>query len=437
MKDIIILGAGMAGFGAAYKLRENSYQSIIFEKNDYYGGNASSFTIDGFTFDTGPHISFTKDEKMQELFAESVKNEYWALQVEVNNFWKDHWIKHPAQVNLHGLPTDLIVQIIDEFIEVNKGEKPEVKSFKEWLYASFGETFAETFPMKYGLKFHTTTADNMSVDWVGPRLYQPKMKEVIHGALSPTTKDVHYISHFRYPKEHGYVSFLNSFKEQSKYELNHELILLDPKKKSVEFKNGKSYNYEHIISSIPLPILITLIKDVPEKVQKASDLLACSTCVIVNIGVDRSDISKAVWSYFYDEEIIFTRISFPHLESPNNVPDGCGSVQAEIYFSKKYKPLDKEPEEFIDRTIDDLKKCGLLNDKDKILYREAKIIPFANVIFDHDRKSNLEIVHNYLDEIGVKYCGRYGEWGYQWTDESFISGMNAAQKVISEIDKSK
>ena len=31
-----------------------------------------------------------------------------------------------------------------------------------------------------------------------------------------------------------------------------------------------------------------------------------------------------------------------------------------------------------------------------------------------------------------RYCGRYGDWGYMWTDESFISGERAAEKALSD-----
>ena len=36
----------------------------------------------------------------------------------------------------------------------------------------------------------------------------------------------------------------------------------------------------------------------------------------------------------------------------------------------------------------------------------------------------------WLDEVGIAYCGRYGDWKYIWTDQSFISGENAAQRVL-------
>jgi len=60
-------------------------------------------------------------------------------------------------------------------------------------------------------------------------------------------------------------------------------------------------------------------------------------------------------------------------------------------------------------------------------------VRYANVIFDLDRTAALDTVHGFLDDIGVGYCGRYGDWGYMWTDESFISGEKAAQNVLSRI----
>jgi protoporphyrinogen oxidase len=436
-KEIIIIGCGMSGLGAAHQLRENGLESKIFDKQPYFGGQTASFTKDGWTFDIGPHISFSKDDTIKALLADGVDGKFLEIKAGVNNYWQGHWIKHPAQVNLHGLPSDLVTTIIIEFIEASKKntDKSKIKTFKEWLYASFGETFAETFPMKYGIKFHTVHADKMSIEWLGPRLYQPKMKEIVYGAVSPQSPDVHYISDFRYPEEGGYVSFLQKFKQKSDISLNSKVIAINPEDKKVTFEDGKVVNYEHLISSMPLPVIIPMIKGVPNNVLKASQELTCSNCVLVNIGIDRADILDAVWTYFYDEDIIFTRLNFPHVQSPNNVPEGCGSIQAEIYFSDKYKPLEQKPEEFVDRTIADLRKCGLIKENDKILYKETRHIEYANVIFDLDTKKNTKIVHDYLDEKDIEYCGRYGEWAYIWTDQSFRSGMNAGKKVLRKLEK--
>jgi hypothetical protein len=35
-----------------------------------------------------------------------------------------------------------------------------------------------------------------------------------------------------------------------------------------------------------------------------------------------------------------------------------------------------------------------------------------------------------MSEVGIGLAGRYGLWGYQWTDEAFLTGEEAAQTVI-------
>ena len=63
-----ILGAGLAGLSTAYHLGADS---LIFEKHDHSGGHVHSTKINGFTWDEGPHVSFTKYDYVKKLFEES------------------------------------------------------------------------------------------------------------------------------------------------------------------------------------------------------------------------------------------------------------------------------------------------------------------------------------------------------------------------------
>jgi protoporphyrinogen oxidase len=253
---------------------------------------------------------------------------------------------------------------------------------------------------------------------------------VLRGALSPSAPQVHYITHFRYPTYGGFVSYLKKFVPMGNINFNHRLCSIDPLAHVLTFSNGVTVDYDALISSIPLPDLVPMIEGTPADVLDACRRLACSTCVLVNIGVNREDISKAHVTYFYDEDICFSRLGFPHMLAASNAPAGTGSIQAEIYFSEKYKPFTGSADDWIDPVILDLRRCGLLRDDDQILCRKAILLRYANVIFDHERAAALRTVHGYLDDLAIAYCGRYGDWGYLWTDESFKSGENAAQKAL-------
>ena len=55
---------------------------------------------------------------------------------------------------------------------------------------------------------------------------------------------------------------------------------------------------------------------------EAAALLACSQVVLVNIGINRPVETRAQWTYFYDDDICFARLSFPPRFSPTLVPRG-------------------------------------------------------------------------------------------------------------------
>ena len=422
----------MGALGAANRLSAEGMRPVLYDRNSYVGGHTASFRHEGgFLFDIGPHISFTKDERIQELFAESVGGRYETIQIRLNNYWHGHWPVHPVQLHLHGLPEDVVIKVIEDFVAASNEPEREINNYADWLYASFGKTFAEQFPMQYTRKYHLTPAENMSTDWLGPRIYRPSLEEVLRGALSPSAPNKHYITHFRYPTEGGFAAYLSKFVPMGDIRLEHELVGLDPVARELTFRNGHRARYDGVVSSIPLPELVPMIAGAPADVVEAAGKLACSTCVLVNVAVDREDLSDAHMTYFYDEDIRFTRLSFPHMLSKTNVPPGTGSIQAEVYYSKKYRPLDVSPDSLIDPVIADLKKVGLIRENDRILFKNSFVVPYANVIFDLDRAEALETVHGYLDDIGVAYCGRYGDWGYMWTDESFISGERAAETALA------
>jgi protoporphyrinogen oxidase len=433
MANMVILGSGMGGYGAAYRFHNEGIKPVMYDKNAYYGGHTASFPDSGYIFDQGPHISFTKDTRIQELFAESVGGKYESMGLNLNNYWRGHWPQHPVQLHLHGLPEDIVVKALTDFVEERSAPERTIKTYADWLLSSFGRTFAELFPMQYTKKYHLTTADNMSTDWLGPRVYRPSLEEVLRGAISPTAPNVHYITNFRYPEQGGFQSYLNKFVPLGNLKLNHELVSIDARARELHFANGVVTKYDALVSSIPLPDMIRMIKGAPKDVAEAASRLACSTCILVNVGVNREDLSKSQLTYIYDDDICFTRLSFPHMFSRNNVPPGTGSIQAEVYFSSKYKPLTSKPDDLIEPVVKDLRRMGLIREDDKVLHTNARLLKYANIIFDLDRAPALKTVHGYLDDLGIAYCGRYGDWGYMWTDESFKSGEQAAERALAAV----
>jgi protoporphyrinogen oxidase len=260
MTNVVVVGSGMAGWGAAHRLSSEGMRPVMYDQNSYHGGHTASFAHPGgFLFDIGPHISFTKDTRIQELFAANIDQQFETVQINLNNYWRGYWPTHPVQLHLHGLPEDVIIKVIADFVAAGN-ETREIKTYADWLLTSLGKTFAELFPMQYGRKYHLTTADNMSTDWLGPRIYRPTLEEVLRGAISPAAPQIHYITHFRYPTRGGFAAYMQKFLPLADLKLEHKLVAVDPKASELTFANGTVAKYDRLVSSVPLPELIPMIK---------------------------------------------------------------------------------------------------------------------------------------------------------------------------------
>ena len=184
---IVVVGSGFAGFGAGIFLEAEGLPYVVYDRNAYMGGHTASHELPGgFVFDQGPHVSFTKDERVQRILADAVGGGYEAVPIALENYWQGTILTHPLQVNLHGLPTELIVRILLDLVAASAAPTDEAPpaDYETWLRRSFGDTFAETFPMTYGHKYHTTPMANLTTDWLGPRMYRPSLEEALRGALA-------------------------------------------------------------------------------------------------------------------------------------------------------------------------------------------------------------------------------------------------------------
>lgn len=413
----IILGAGISGISASYHLNQKDIENIIFEKDDDWGGLCGNFEINGFRFDKAIHLSFTTNEYVKDLFSKST--EYITHKPLAYNYYKGSWLKHPAQNNLEPLSLNEKIEIISDFME-NPNQKENIKNYEEWLKAQYGNYFSEHFPIPYTRKYWTLEAKDLSTTWVGNRMYQPNIKEVLKGAFEKETPNTYYASEMRYPVKGGYKSFLNYMRKDCDIRLNKKVIEIDTINKIVYFEDNTNHNYDDLISSIPLPEYKNLIKDMPAEVKNACNKLKYTSVALVSIGLNKLDIPKYLWFYIYDEDILASRCYSPSIKSSDNVPKECSSFQFEIYFSKD-KPLNLTNDELIEHIIKKSEKMNVFN-KEYVVVKDCRVLEYGNVIFYHGMEDDRKIILNYLENLNIKTVGRFGKWEYLWSDQSLMSG---------------
>jgi len=416
---VTILGAGISGISAGYHLALQGKEVIIFEQNSSWGGLCDNFEIRDFRFDNAIHLSFTKNKYVKELFSKSC--DFYTHKPISSSYYKGYWFKYPTQNNLYPLDLSEKIEVIKSFI-FRKENKVQVENYEQWLRRHYGDYFAENFPMKYTRKYWTVEAKELTTDWIEDRMYRSTIEEVLRGAMSENTPNTYYADEMRYPEFGGYKSFLKYMAEKCNIRLNKKVVLINTRNKKIEFEDRSSEYYVYLISSLPLPEIVKIIKDVPKIVYEASEKLSWTSVALVSLGFKRPDIARYLWFYIYDEDILPARAYSPNLKSPDNVPEGCSSLQFEVYFSKS-KPLKVRGENLIECIIRKFSNIGLFDINDIVVsdYRELK---YGNVIFDRNIYENRKIIHNYLDSVGIKYIGRFGLWDYLWSDQSLLTGIN-------------
>ena len=370
MSKMIILGAGLAGLSASYHVGHE--QCELFEKNSYAGGHIHSDFINGFTFDEGPHISFTKSEYVKNLFAENVDGEFLDYPVQATNYYKGFWIPHPAQSNLFALPEPLRTNCLKSLLNSREtsAEEKQIHNYGDWLNTAFGEIFVNEFPRKYTEKYWTTQPENLSIKWVGERVFYPDIEQVKQGYLKPLSQQTNYISQIRYPKQNGYFTYAKKWAEKANIQYEGELKTISLKNREMVFRNGIVKKYDQLISTIPLPLLIKL-SDAPANVKDAAANLNCSNILLVNVMANHSTQRSENWIYVYDEDKFSTRINCTELLSPSNAPINQTGIQVEVYFSV-YKPLKNSIDEIKDAVVNELIEMRLLKGREWIVEVQAK-----------------------------------------------------------------
>lgn len=418
MSNNVILGAGIAGISAAYHLKQKGENSVIFEKDNDWGGLCGFFEIDGFRFDRFVHFTFAKDEKIAELFAKS--SPLYAHPPVSYNYWRGCWLKHPAQNNLAPLPIEEKVKIIDSFVNRPRKDVAEISDYAEWLRVQYGDYFAENFPFAYTRKYWGVEAKQLETKWVGNRLHVSPLPEVLRGAFAEQQENFYYTKFMNYPKKGGFRSIMNECRKGLDIRLNKKAVRIDTAVKQVEFADGTVENYDNLISSLPLPEIIKMISDVPENVQNAAKQLRWTCGYQVSLGFNRPDVAKYLWFYIYDEDVPPARVYSPNLKSPDNAPEGCSSLQAEIFFANGAKVVDKNI--ILQKTVEKLKEICQFNDSD-VVVKDIRFEPYANIIFTPEIYESRKVVREWLQARDIKTIGRFGEWDYLWSHQAFESGM--------------
>ena len=424
MAKIVIAGAGLTGLSTAYHLEKNKFDNFeIYEKENEIGGLCRSVKQDGFTFDYTGHLLHINDIYFEEFIKNTISVK------KMNNiirrsfiFSNNVYTRYPFQINLKGLPTDIIAECIEEYVNRKITKNP--KSFFDWANSNFGKGFSKYFFVPFQNKIFDYDIKNISSSWTGRFVPKTSLREMIIGAIEDSNESVGYNSSFYYPKENGIQSWINNIEIKKEIKLDHDIEKINIKNKEILFKNGVTTKYDYLITTMPLDILLNKINS--KNFDNATKNLKCNSVINFNLGINRKELSDKHWIYFPESQFPFYRIGFPHNFSEKMAPENCSSLYGEFAFIEKDQKYIKEK---LDNSIKQVKKLLKIENKE-ILTEKVISIKHAYVIYNFWREKNLKKLLTSLKEYDIYSVGRYGAWKYSSMQEAVLDGKNVVDSIL-------
>lgn len=423
---VVILGGGLSGLSAAYHIGKGSE---VFEAEDEPGGLLRTRRIGGFCFDYTGHLLHLKDPYARGLVMELLKGNIAEHTRRAAIYSKGVYTGYPFQANTYGLPGDTARQCVEGFMAA-PGRRPGGKrpgNFRDWVLHNFGEGIARHFMLPYNEKLWRLPLSEMSVSGIEPYVPVPEPEDVRRGATSEGAKGLGYNASFYYPVRGGIYSLVEALaRSVGDLSLGQRAVELDPHNKTVLFSTGYTAWYDRLISTIPLPELIRIMKDVPAGIREAAERLRYVSVYDVNLGVKRPELSPYHWVYFPEGAFPFYRVGFLDNFSPDMSPEGAGAMYVEV---SHVPGEDTDEDELLGGVLSGLMRCGILKGSDEIAVKDVVDIKYAYVVFDPHLERALPAIMEYLGSAGITCIGRYGAWEYSSMEDAILSGRDAARAV--------
>ena len=415
----MVLGGGLAGLGFA----RHCPGCRVFEAEAVSGGHAQSHEFAGAWFDRGAHICHSQDKGWLERVRARVPLHEMSKSV-VLNHKNERWFAYPVQNHLADLlpaDRDAALKSFLEAQEQFRGQTP--KNYEEWCRFQYGDFLLENFYRLYTAKYWHVPMAELATDWLGGRLLPSQVENIVAGARGHQEEKQAVFNRFLYPKRGGFYAMLAHLAEGVDVRLNKRAVRVDTAKRRVVFRDGTEEEFGTLVSTIPLPSLVSMAVDAPPSVREAAAELRFLRQYCVNVVVSRVGLSPANWFYVYDPDIPISRVSFPF--SLSGEANGRTAIQAEIFV-----PGDARPDEEMlrEQAVDDLARL-LKFGRTEVVAAEIRCYPFSYVVSDLNRAAAVGVVREWLRSRGIETAGLYGNWAYIWSDRAFESGRALAQRM--------
>lgn len=437
---VCVIGAGPAGMTAGYELAKAGLSVDVYEASESVGGMAKTLDLWNQKIDIGPHRFFSNDTRVNELWLEVVGNDYEMVDRLTRIYYNKKFFHYPikamnALTNLGVLrAAGCLISYGFEKISPTK----DTSTFEGWVTNRFGKKLYQIFFKTYTEKLWGIPCNVLDADFAAQRIKKFSLGEAVKSALFGNSgKHKTLVDQFAYPhagtgivyermanavKEKGGNIFLNSPIKR--------VLTKNNKAYAVELNDGTIKEYHHIISSMPISLMVSRLPEAPEKIKEAATKLKFRNTLIIYLKVEAQNLFPDNWLYVHSADLRMGRLT----NFRNWVPQINGTETSTIcaleywcYDEDEFWNWDEE--KLIALGKEELRKTGLIGNAEISAGKIYKI-PRCYPVYSTGYKEVLKPVEEYLTGVeNLHVIGRYGAFKYNNQDHSILMGKLAAENI--------
>lgn len=437
---VVILGAGPAGLGAAFRLsRRGGVRVTVLERNPGVGGNAGSFDVGGCRVDYGSHrLHPACDPRIladiRSLLGEDLLDRPRHGRIRLRGRWI-HFPLKPMDLALR-LPPSFVAGVAGDVVRKIAGRRPPVpldgESFASVLEAGLGRTICRDFYFPFARKIWGAPPEELAAAQAKRRVSAGSLAKML-GKVWSAVPGVSRTGggRFFYPRN-GYGQISDAYcraAQQAGVDVRLEARALE-----VETQDGTvaAVHYErhgqrhrvtadHVWSTVPVTVLARCLRPaLPAASLAAAEGLEYRAMILVYLVLEQAQFSEYDAHYFPETDIAISRLSEPKNYRASGGPDNVTVLCAELPCSTG-GPLWRLDDERLGHLVREaLERAGLAvrAPVKEVLTRR---LPNAYPIYRRGYKDHFDRLDEQMDGItGLVTFGRQGLFAHDNTHHALF-----------------
>lgn len=426
----------MAGLTLADRVAKRGHSVVVIEKQQEVGGLARSFRYGAWVFDIGPHRFHTYSPAVEQYVTDVLGDGLRVIdrRSSVYLFGKLH--RWPLRTrSLLRLPVSMVLRC---FVDLFRKSEFDGCSFESFIVSRYGRTLYDKFFRGYTQKFthlppeelhHTWASHSIHRAIIDKRYQQGTLAQVLKVALLPKARPTRFL----YPRG-GVYHFSRELQTRVRAAGAEVLVGVD----AIQVLAGdgrvhavragaREIPCDVLVWTAPLPEILAQLGQSPLPLRYLGLLLFNVTARGVRDGGNQ-------WTYYADQHMAVSRVSFPRNFCPDTVPAGRASLCAEITVQER--PSDRDTAALLPQVLHELEAVGLLRRSD-VLEAHTEYVPSAYPVYDLAYQQRVGLALGSLSAWGNLICtGRTALFWYNNMDDSIEKAFADADRVCAMLESS-